>query len=220
MKLSFRFKKKSNSTRIGLLLFSIFLSVLILIIPASGSTQTYLNPPNQIEPIVTIEPDVVEQTIDTSPEITEPIAQVHGQVVVEAQIAAHINVNLTVASNWNANVDPNNFTINMGPGERITPITVTVIAPLGIENDTKEIVSVAGTWTYFEGLPGGNIPPEQITLTARNTSADQPDNGNGDGDGGDGDDDAGFLPGFESVFMIAATSVVLLILILDRNRKL
>lgn len=199
----------------------------ILLITSSVSAQLLSEqlfaPPDQPEePTVTLELDEVKKTIDTSADIAEPVAQVTGTVIVKSQTPIYLNVNLTIESNWNSTVAPNNFTvsiISLTGGEKSEVITVEVKAPLGIENGTEETVTVSGKWSYIEGLPGGGIIDYvDLKLTAQNTSKNSQD-GDGNGDDKDKDDEPGFLPGFEGIIVVICTLFVIILIVPDRKSK-
>ncbi len=196
--------------KIGLTLFAI-ISLFLLIFTTSVSAQ----PPNK--PELKIDLDSYDEIIDTSPEVSEPMVQVTGRITLTSQTPIHVEINLTTESAWSSMVVPSNFTLQVLTASDYKSITVTVRAPLGVENNTEQTVRVLGTWSYFQGVGGGEIEPVTLNLLAHNET-EEPDNGK-NGDNGDDDGDKGFLPGFESSLILVGIFAVIFYIRIRRKQK-
>ena len=192
-----------------------------------GNQDQVSEPGDQINPNVEIELDTYQAEINTTSQITDPTLQVTGMVILTTQ-HPYVNINLSVESTdalWNCSVIPNKFNLSNYPTDRSTQeIEVLINAPAGTENGTEVTFTVHGTWSYIPDLPGipkpqeGEIPPVYLLVTAKNETIDNNNNGgNGNGKKDNGKDDGGFLPGFESLILIASISIIIIFYI--RHRK-
>ena len=103
------------------------------------------------------------------------------------------------------------------PGESHI-VTQTIQTSLNDENNTHYSRHVRWEGIWHQGMMSGSIIPMEGTVTVTVNNITNPDeNGGGDG-GGNGDDDNGddSTPGFESIFLIGA---ILVALILVRKKR-
>jgi hypothetical protein len=140
---------------------------------------------------------------------------------MEYQTPMRIEVNLTIENDWDCIVEPANFTLVV-QFEKIVEqeITVTVNAPLGVEDQTEHTVRITGTWSYITGVPGGGeLQPVTLNLLAQNFTVEPNGNGDGDDDDDSSDSDSGFLPGFESTGILVAIVIVVLIFTIKSRKR-
>ena len=217
-------KNKPNSVKsfkIVNLTILVLITSLILFSSTCISTEiTSGHSPEQLEPKVTIELDVTEEKINTSASITEPIAQVEGEVKLESNLPLQISVNLTVSSLWNSTVIPHLFKLNITVQDHVSQdITITIKAPMGTEDETTQVVTIAGTYSYLSDITSQileeEISPVQLTMTAENITTNQ----NGDNDNGNGkDDDDNGSPGFEGILLIASVMIIIFFIYFKKKR--
>jgi hypothetical protein len=217
--------KKIKSYLNKLMILAVFcIFVMAFSIPASIATnfQNSSSPYQDPDPDIEIELDTYEQEIDTSPEVTEPMVQVEGEVVLQTQ-HPYVTINLTIdktTSNWNCSVTPNKFNLSNYPVDQsIQEILITIKAPKETKNGTTERFVLHGTWSYIPESPlptpdpiSDEIEPVFLDITAKNETI------NGDGISDDGDskksekeEDKGFLPGFEGILLVSIILIMLLI---------
>jgi cbb3-type cytochrome oxidase subunit 3 len=177
--------------------------------------------PAQTPPTADVEIELysINEPIETSPDIAEPPAQVEGLVRLTSSLPMHIEVNLSVENDWTATVEPANFTLNVVTGLAEQPITVTVIAPLGVENNTEHTVRVTGTWSYVQGIGGDEIQWEEFTLVARNETAEPDDNGDNNGDDGGASNNGDSFPMLELGIVVIIVIIIIVIIIIFRRRR-
>jgi hypothetical protein len=206
---------KYQKTFLGLS-YTFIISLLVLILISSIiPAQT---PPTMD---ITIELYSYNEPIDTSPEIDEPTVHVDGLVRLTSTTPMHIEVNLSIDDDWTVIVEPANFTLNVPiTGMAEQPITVTIIAPLGIENNTEHYVSIGGTWSYIQGIGGGDLPPKELNLVAKNETSEPNDNGNGHGDDGGVVDDDDSFPMLEVGVVVIIIIIVVVIVVIYRRKKM
>ncbi len=161
-----------------------------------------------------------EEIIDTSPDVTEPEVEVEGLVTLESRTPMHIEVNLTVQNDWNVTIEPANFTLNIQTTGLVTKtIKITVKAPLGIENNTEHLVRIGGTWSYFQGIGGGELEPVTLNLVAQNSSMTSNDNNHANDDEDDENNGVGVLEDFGTILLVAAIAFIIIILIIFVIRR-
>jgi hypothetical protein len=175
---------------------------------------------NQIpEPTIWLELVKVDEQIDTSAEIENPMVQVNGYLHVESQTPIHVEINLTTESEWTSSIEPQNFTIQVATGLETKDITLTVTAPLGVENGTKQTIRLRGTWSYISGITQPKeIQHVELQLEATNKTAEPNGNGNND-DGGGKDEGKGFLPGFEGTLVVIGAMIAILLITNDVRKR-
>jgi hypothetical protein len=225
--------KKIKSYLNKLMILAVFcIFVMAFSIPASIATnfQNSSSPYQDPDPDIEIELDTYEQEIDTSPEVTEPMVQVEGEVVLQTQ-HPYVTINLTIdktTSNWNCSVTPNKFNLSNYPVDQsIQEILITIKAPKETKNGTTERFVLHGTWSYIPESPlptpdpiSDEIEPVFLDITAKNfldiTAKNETINGDGISDDGDSkksekEEDKGFLPGFEGILLVSIILIMLLI---------
>ncbi len=199
----------------------ILISVIMLFVCIVVVHSVFALPPRQLEPTVKIELDAYDKLIYTSSDIAEPTVHVGGIVLLDSEVPIFVNVQLSIDNDWNCTVEPSTFNLTVTTNRLTTQeINVTVIGPIGIENNTEHLVTIAGTYSFFPpGIPVSEtqpIEPVYLNLVSRNTTEE--DNGDKpDGDDGDDSEDEGFLPGFDGISLI--TGAVLVIIILGSHKK-
>ncbi len=228
-------RKLINQHRIwGVRRFFLFSIIALFLVSSSqfafGNISKTL-PPDQLDPEIIVELEKYNETIDTSPSISNPMVQVNGEVTLVSQ-HPYVSVNLSIDKTdnpWNCSVEPDKFNLTNFPVDQSSmDILVTVQSPPGLENGTEQRVTIIGTWSYIQDIPGipspepitGGIEPTHLYIFTYNESSVDNQNGvNGDGkkDEKDEEGEEGFIPGFEAFFLIA--SIVVIILIFTRKKK-
>ena len=156
----------------------IIFMILSIVVLMSGTVFSQnavnMNPPEQ-QPTVSVTMDKLSEDIDTSADVAEPMVEVTGKVTMESTGPMVVSVNLTLHSLWNATVDPQQFNLTIPTtGSTDQVITVTVRAPLGIENNTDQKITISGTFSYINAITSAilekNISPAYVTIVAQNST--------------------------------------------------
>ena len=201
---------------------SINLSLVIIILLFVISSPVFAQQPSTFE--VYIELDYSERFINTSPDISQPRTQLTGNVTLNSRTPMHIEVNLTVDDDWSVLIEPANFTLIVPiQGLAIQDIIITIMAPLGIENNTEHMIQIDGTWSYIQGIGGGILDSVTFKLISRNNTDQSNGNGNnhdGDNNGVEASDDS-FFEQYGTGVLIAAVVlfIIIIFIILYRRRR-